>query len=110
MPTLRLKCLIEGEFIVFPVTAVCDDKVSDLEKSIQSERALDSLKDVGPHTLELWKVNIDLNTHDKQSRMGHKTWESWGIEELEAWRSISHYWSVQPHGEHLHIIVKASGL
>jgi hypothetical protein len=54
--TLRLKCLIEGEDIIFPITAVRDDEVSDLKEAIQSKRALDSLKDVGPHTLELWKV------------------------------------------------------
>ena len=55
--TLRLKCLIQGEDIVFPVTAGCDDEVSDLKESIQGKRALDSLKGVGPHTLELWKVS-----------------------------------------------------
>ncbi|KIL69443.1 hypothetical protein M378DRAFT_8092 [Amanita muscaria Koide BX008] len=53
--SLRLNCLIEGEDIVFQVPAVRDDEVSDLKESIQNERALDSLKDVGPHTLELWK-------------------------------------------------------
>ena len=57
LTTLRLKCLIEGEDIVFPVTVVRDDEVSDLKEKIQSKRALDSLKDVGPHTLELWKVS-----------------------------------------------------
>ena len=57
MLTLRLKCLIEGEAIVFPVTAVSDDEVSDLKESIQSKRALDSLKGICPHTLELWKVS-----------------------------------------------------
>ena len=55
--TLRIKCLIEGETIVFPVTAGRDDEVSDLKEFIQSKRALDSLKDVDPYTLELWKVS-----------------------------------------------------
>ena len=55
--TVRLNCLIEGEDIVFPVTAVCDDDVSNLKQSIQRTRALDSLKDVGLHTLEWWKVS-----------------------------------------------------
>jgi hypothetical protein len=54
---LRLKCLIKGEYIVFPVTVACNGEVSDLKTSIRSERALDSLKDVGPHILELWKVS-----------------------------------------------------
>ncbi len=55
--TLRLKCLIEGEATVFPVTAVGDNEVSDLKEFIQSKRAKDTLKDVGPHILELWKVS-----------------------------------------------------
>ena len=54
--TLRLQCLIEGEDIVFPITAVRDDEVSDLKEAIQSKRALGGLKDIDPHTLELWKV------------------------------------------------------
>ena len=54
--SLQLNCLIKGEDIVFPVTAECDDLVGVLKVSIQRTRALDSLKDVGPHTLELWKV------------------------------------------------------
>ena len=55
--TLRLQCLIKGESIVFPVTVEQDDDVGELKEVVQSERALDSLKDVGPHTLELWKVS-----------------------------------------------------
>jgi hypothetical protein len=54
---LRLRCLIERENIVFPVTVACGKEVSDLKKSIQKERALSSLKDIDPHTLELWKVS-----------------------------------------------------
>ena len=49
---VRLNCLIKGEDIVFPVIVVCDDLVSDLKKFIQSERALDSLKDIDPHVQE----------------------------------------------------------
>ena len=56
MPTtLRLNCLIEGEGIIFKVTAAGD--VSDLKKSIQKERALGTLKAVDPHELELWRVS-----------------------------------------------------
>jgi hypothetical protein len=58
MPTtLQLNCLIEGEDIVFPVTMVCNDVVSDLKEFIQNKRALGILKDIDPHTLELWKVS-----------------------------------------------------
>jgi hypothetical protein len=34
-----------------------DDEVSDLKELIQSKRGLDSLKDIDPHTLELWKLS-----------------------------------------------------
>ena len=54
----RLTCVIEGESIVFVGTVGHDCLVSDLKKEIKMERALDTLKDVGPHTLELWKVSI----------------------------------------------------
>ena len=55
--SLQLNCLIEGEDIVFPVTVVRDDEVSDLKEKIQSKRVKGSLKDIDPHTLELWKVS-----------------------------------------------------
>ena len=53
----RLNCLIEGESIVFPVTAGYDCVVGELKKKIQEKRTMDTLKGVGPHTLELWKVS-----------------------------------------------------
>ena len=52
----RLNCLIEGKSVVFLVTVGCDCVVSDFKKEIR-ERALDILKDIDPHTLELWKVS-----------------------------------------------------
>ena len=55
--SLQLNCLIEGEAIVFLVDVVRNIAVSGLKEAIQSKRILDSLKDVGPHTLELWKVS-----------------------------------------------------
>jgi hypothetical protein len=55
--SLRLNCLIEGESIVFSVTVGRDRVVRELKKFIQNERALGTLKVVGPHTLELWKVS-----------------------------------------------------
>ena len=55
---LRLCCVIEGEEIVFPVDIPAQADIVDLKKEIQSERAKDTLQDVGPHTLELWKVPI----------------------------------------------------
>jgi hypothetical protein len=59
----QLNCLIEGESIIFVVTVGCNCVVSDLKEVIQPKRALDTLKDVGPHTLELWKVSASMS-HD----------------------------------------------
>ena len=53
----RLHCLIAGESIVFLVIMECNYAVSQLKGVIQKERGLGTLKDVGPHTLELWKVS-----------------------------------------------------
>ena len=53
----KLNCLIEGEYTVFVVPVEKNDVVSELKEKIHGKRALDSLKDVSPHTLELWKVS-----------------------------------------------------
>ncbi|KIM89727.1 hypothetical protein PILCRDRAFT_2038 [Piloderma croceum F 1598] len=42
--------------------------------------------DVGPHTLELWKVNIDLKTHYKHSLSHLKLENLEGVEELTSWK------------------------
>lgn len=55
---MKLLCLIEGESIVFGVEVPRDSDVSDLKKVIKGERKYDTLKDVGPHTLEMWKVRV----------------------------------------------------
>ena len=58
MPITRhLNCLIEGEDTVFTINAAGDHNVSDLRESIQKRQARDSLKDVGPDALGLWKVS-----------------------------------------------------
>ncbi|KIL57418.1 hypothetical protein M378DRAFT_383479 [Amanita muscaria Koide BX008] len=96
-----LNCLIEGESIVFPVTLGRDRVVADLKKEIKKERALDTLKDA--HLLELWNVDIDLETHDKHSRSNIRLGD---VKELDSWKTILHYWPDQPPEDHLHIIVK----
>ena len=58
MSSLSLCCIIEGEDIVFPIDVSAQARVSDLKKVIQLERAMDTLKGVGPHILELWKVGV----------------------------------------------------
>jgi hypothetical protein len=57
MAPRKLNCLIEGEYTVFVVPVEQNDVVSELKEAIQSKRALGSLRDVGPHTLELWMVS-----------------------------------------------------
>jgi len=47
----------QNESIVFLVTVGCDCVVSELKEEIQGEQELDTLKNVGPHILELWKVS-----------------------------------------------------
>jgi len=54
---ILLNCLIEGEDVVFVVPVGPKDVVSGLKELIQSKQAQGSLKDVDPHTLELWKVS-----------------------------------------------------
>ena len=49
----QLNCLVKREFIVFLVTVGHNCVVSELKKKIQKEWALDTLKNVGPHILEL---------------------------------------------------------
>ena len=53
----KLNCLIEGEFIVFLVTVEKDYAVDEFKRVIQDMRQQETLKDVDPPTLELWKVS-----------------------------------------------------
>jgi hypothetical protein len=58
----ELNCLIEGETIVFSVAVERDCRtVDNLKKVIQGERARSILKDVDPHTLELWKASATVD-------------------------------------------------
>ena len=54
--SLRLNCLIEGEYIAFTVIAVCDDEVDDLKNKLKTKCAV-SFKDVDARHLELWRVS-----------------------------------------------------
>ena len=56
MSSLCLCCIIEDEDIVFPADVPAQARVINLKKEIQRERALDTLRGVDPHILELWKV------------------------------------------------------
>ncbi|KAF8621348.1 hypothetical protein AX15_007857 [Amanita polypyramis BW_CC] len=39
------------------ITVGQDDDVGNSKETIQGKRALDGLKDIGPHTLELWRLS-----------------------------------------------------
>jgi hypothetical protein len=125
----QLNCLIKGESIIFLVTAGCNCMVSDLKEDVQRKEAMGILKDIDPHTLELWKVSaidesrcevtwltpthqqvsIDLKNHDKHSLSHLKLESREGTKELAPWKSVEGYWSSQPSSTTcLHIVVKAS--
>ena len=58
-----VKHFAAGLQVVLSLSMLCEDiifpaLVSTLKKEIQHERTMDTLKDVGPHTLELWKVSL----------------------------------------------------
>ncbi|KAF8621216.1 hypothetical protein AX15_007961 [Amanita polypyramis BW_CC] len=110
--SLQLNCLIEGEDIVFLVTAVSNDAVSNLKKLIRSERVLDSLKDVGPHTLELWKPKDPKSIAAKPSDtlvkriglLGHDL--SKFADKLEPSDTVFSIFPTPPPRDYIHIIVK----
>jgi hypothetical protein len=60
MTSLCLCCVIQDEDIAFLVDVPAQARVTALEKEIQLERAMDSLQDVGPHILKLWKVCVSI--------------------------------------------------
>ena len=53
----QLNCLIKGESNIFVVPVGRNNVVSNLKELIRKARIDDTLKGVGPHTLELWKVS-----------------------------------------------------
>ncbi|KIL65157.1 hypothetical protein M378DRAFT_545048 [Amanita muscaria Koide BX008] len=109
---MKLNCLIEGESDVFVVPVGPEDVVSDLKKSIQSERVLGSLKDIDPHTLALWKPkNLNLIAAKPRNALvehigflGDEL--SKFADELEAVDSVFSIFSTQPLRDYIHIIVK----
>jgi hypothetical protein len=55
----RLRCLIEGENVVFTAQVPSNFEVGDLEEVIQSERVLGVLKDIGTVEGESYRVAIE---------------------------------------------------
>ncbi|KIM47458.1 hypothetical protein M413DRAFT_200359 [Hebeloma cylindrosporum] len=104
--SLMLWCLIENESVVFPVEVPRSFMIGSLKEIIQRKR--DTLKDVGPHILELWKVDIDLEGRPEHSVSQLELSSLQGAEKLASWESVERYWSNQPPTKHLHIIVNAA--
>ncbi|KAK2465690.1 hypothetical protein APHAL10511_002234 [Amanita phalloides] len=110
--TLQLNCLIEGEPTVFVVPVGRNNVVSNLKKLIQSERVLDSLKDVGPHTLELWKpkdsnpiaAEPEDTLVDRIGFLGHDL--SNFADKLGPSRTVFSIFPTQSPRDYIHIIVK----
>ncbi|KAF8341835.1 hypothetical protein F5887DRAFT_1135823 [Amanita rubescens] len=112
-PDLRLKCLIEDEVTVFPVDVACNDEVSDLKKLIQKERAQDSLKDVGPYPLELWKPRDSNPIAAKADTLAKRIRDlgpdfSKFADKLDPSEIVFSIFTKQPRREYIHIIVKVS--
>ena len=127
----RFHCVIE-RLVVFTVIAPCNFEVGDLKKEIQKEQALDTLKDVGLHTLELWKVSaidesqcevtllsslpfqhkdsnpIAMKPADFLAEHVGSLGDSIGqfADQLDPTDSLRIIFSIQPPSKHIHIIVR----
>ncbi|KIL63401.1 hypothetical protein M378DRAFT_669616 [Amanita muscaria Koide BX008] len=107
----RLWCLIEGESShdIFSVTVGRDCEVSDLKIAIKSKLP-NTLKGIGPHTLELWKPNNSIPLTDALDERIRSLGDNLSqfSNELDPSDNIFSIFPKQPGNdlEHLHIIVK----
>ncbi|KAF8625763.1 hypothetical protein AX14_011547 [Amanita brunnescens Koide BX004] len=99
--TIRLKCLIEGETIVFPVTAACDDEVSDLKEFIQSKRALELWKPTDSNSVATKPANTLV---ERIGLLGHDLSEF--ANKLDPSDTVFSIFPTQPPRDCIHIIVK----
>jgi hypothetical protein len=124
-----LWCLVQGESMVFKVTASANASVDQLKELVREEGMNGTLGNIDAEDLVLLKVSpipessmnvvahfatlsqvdIDLNIHtDSLSRLDIKEYDE-GVQKLTGWMHISRYWSPQgprlPSGK-LHIFVK----
>ncbi|KIK08898.1 hypothetical protein K443DRAFT_495753 [Laccaria amethystina LaAM-08-1] len=107
--SLRLRCLIEGEDIVFPVNAVFDDEVSDLKDKIKKKCAV-TLEGVDAHHLELWKPKELDSIAAKPSntliqRIRLLDFSNF-TDKLEPADSVFSIFPTEPPRDYIHIIVK----
>ncbi|KAF8344479.1 hypothetical protein F5887DRAFT_1283324 [Amanita rubescens] len=109
--SLRLNCLIEGKYKIVQVTVEHNWVVfSDLKEVIQSEARHGTLKDVDPHTLELWKPKDPIATEPEKTLAARIGSLEGGLSEftdkLDPMDSVFDIFSMSPPKHEIHIIVK----
>ncbi|KAF8344478.1 hypothetical protein F5887DRAFT_1075528 [Amanita rubescens] len=109
--SLRLNCLIKGKYKVLIVTVGRDYVVSELKEVIQSEARHGTLKDVDPHTLELWKPKDPIAAKPEKTLAARIGSLEGGLsefaDELDPTDSVFDIFSMSPPKHEIHIIVKA---
>ncbi|KAF8235706.1 hypothetical protein L208DRAFT_1255612 [Tricholoma matsutake] len=107
-----LNCLIAGKSIVFPVTMKHHWVAGELKEDIQRKQELGTLKDVDPHTLELWKPkdSYPIAAKPADTLAGHIGLLEDGLSKfanvLDSTENIFMIFPKQPPSEYIHIIMK----
>jgi Crinkler effector protein N-terminal domain len=126
--SLKLCCLVEGNYAPFPIEARGTWEVVELQKRIGQEVG------DGPHLqgasyldLELWKVHVplktastslhwqvdidlsmfDLGPNDALSQYRFDV-DDKAVTQLKTWHKLEKHWSCQPSDGRIHVIVKIS--
>jgi hypothetical protein len=59
--SITLRCMLQGDPAIFSVELSPNADTGKLKEAIQKKRELDSLKDIGPHSLKIWKVFLSIS-------------------------------------------------
>ncbi|KAK2459274.1 hypothetical protein APHAL10511_008695, partial [Amanita phalloides] len=95
-------CLIEGDNVVFEARIGAGETVADL-KEIIHKKGIE--RPILAKNLTLLMVDVDLNTHTRDSLRQLAIKEEDGIQMLD-WTRVSEVWPNQPADRRLHIFVK----
>ncbi|KAK2462631.1 hypothetical protein APHAL10511_005364 [Amanita phalloides] len=95
-------CLIEGDNVVFKARIGAGETVADL-KEIIHKKGIE--RPILAKNLTLLMVDIDLNTHTRDSLSQLAIKEGDGVQMLD-WTRVSEIWPNQPADRRLHIFVK----
>ncbi|KAF8621280.1 hypothetical protein AX15_007910, partial [Amanita polypyramis BW_CC] len=107
--SLQLNCLIEGEDIVFLVTAVSNDAVSDLKNEIKRQCAV-SFEGIDARHLELWKPKGAIEAEPEETLverigpLGHD-FSKFAVK-LGSSKTVFSIFPTQPPRDYIHIIIK----